>query len=491
MAPANTRPSIANRPISFAQAAFFVLLAIKIYFEFAAAPIGDEAYYWMWGKKLAWSYFDPPPLHAWLLRVMDLVFGWNMFSIRALTWFTFGGTLWIFWSWAKRLKPEDPQAWFWPTAAIYLASPMFFFMSSIVFHDHLLIFLCIAAAHLLLVFAEKYEAGQKATGWLYAAIVVMGLAVLTKYNGVLLGFGFAVFFIVHKPLRPLWRSPHLYLAALLSIAMQAPVFYWNATEGFASYKFHLSTRWGGDLFRWHPNNILDFLGLAIVFVGPFLIPAVIGLLRRPLGTPFGDRARTLAISVFTVSSLVMLFLSMFIEIYFYWNIVADILLMPLLAGYIRRRWVVWLQVAYGLIFALLLSFNNSIIPVSNLFDKFDWTASSTYNWPQIAEHVKGQLKDHPVGFVAVTRYTTAAQLGFAMQDADVTDIASRTDEYDYWFDRAAHKGQDALIVADPVQGLGEINPQFDTVTPLETVTLNRFGKLVYTATIYLATNYHG
>ncbi len=78
-----------------------------------------------------------------------------------------------------------------------------------------------------------------------------------------------------------------------------------------------------------------------------------------------------------------------------------------------------------------------------------------------------------------------------MQDADVTDIASRTDEYDYWFDRAAHKGQDALIVADPVQGLGEINPQFDTVTPLETVTLNRFGKLVYTATIYLATNYHG
>eukprot|EP01035_Chromulina_nebulosa_P012023 gene12023-16038_t len=103
---------VAARPVRFAQAAFFVLLALKLYFEFAAAPIGDEAYYWMWGQKLALSYFDHPPLHAWMLRVMNLVFGWNLFALRALTWFTFAGTLWIFWDWAKRLSPEDPQAWF-------------------------------------------------------------------------------------------------------------------------------------------------------------------------------------------------------------------------------------------------------------------------------------------------------------------------------------------------------------------------------------------
>ena len=108
------RPGIANRPIRFAQIAFFVLLAVKIYFEFAAAPIGDEAYYWMWGQKLAWSYFDHPPLHAWLLRLMDLVFGWNLFALRALTWATFGGTLWIFWDWARRLKPDDPGQYLTP-----------------------------------------------------------------------------------------------------------------------------------------------------------------------------------------------------------------------------------------------------------------------------------------------------------------------------------------------------------------------------------------
>jgi len=479
------------RPVRFAQAAFLVLLALKIYFEFAAAPIGDEAYYWMWGQKLALSYFDHPPFHAWMLRLMNLVFGWNLFAIRALTWLTFGGTLWIFWDWAKRLSPEDPQSWFWPSAAIYLAAPMFFMMSSIVFHDHLLIFLCIATAHLFLVFAEKYEATGKGTVWLYAGGAALGLAALTKYNGALFGIGVALFFIVNKSLRPLWRSPHLYLAALLAVAIQTPVFWWNITEGFASYKFHLSERWGGNLFQFHPLNILEFIALAAIFVSPFLVPAIIGMIRRPLGSPFADRARSLAICVFVASSLVMLFLSMFIEIYFYWNIVADVLLMPLVIGWMRRRWVFWLHMVYGLIFACLLSFNNSIIPFGNLNGGLDWTASSTYNWPETAAHVEALRKQHAVGFVAATRYTTAAQLGFAMHDADVTALSARHDQYDFWFDPVAHKGEDALIVTDPQLGTRDIDGQFDELIELEQVPYFRFGILVYRPIIYLGRNFHG
>ena len=41
--------------------------------------------------------------------------------------------------------------------------------------------------------------------------------------GALLGLGFAIFLAVSRPLRPLWRTPHLYLAALWSIVLQAPV----------------------------------------------------------------------------------------------------------------------------------------------------------------------------------------------------------------------------------------------------------------------------
>ncbi len=174
-------------------------------------PIGDEAYYWMWGQKPAWSYLDHPPLHAWLLHIVGLVLGWNLFSLRALTWLTLAGTLWIMWLWAKRLRPNDPGAWFWPTAAIYLASPLFFIMSAISFHDHLLIFLCLLTAHLFLVFAEQWEATGRGYRWLYAAGAALGLTVLTKYNGVLLGVGIAAFFVDPSP-----AAPALALAAPLS-----------------------------------------------------------------------------------------------------------------------------------------------------------------------------------------------------------------------------------------------------------------------------------
>src|SRR5262245_43801128 len=32
----------------------------------------DEAYYWTWSRSLEWSYFDHPPLVAWLIRLLGL-----------------------------------------------------------------------------------------------------------------------------------------------------------------------------------------------------------------------------------------------------------------------------------------------------------------------------------------------------------------------------------------------------------------------------------
>jgi 4-amino-4-deoxy-L-arabinose transferase-like glycosyltransferase len=443
----------------------------------------------MWGQKLGLSYLDHPPLHAWLLGAMS-AFGWNYFSLRALTWVTLGGTLWIFWLWAKRLKPEDPGAWWWPSAAIYLATPLFFTMTWLAFHDHLLIFLCLASAHCFLVFAEKWEADRSGVRWLYAAAALLGLAVLTKYNAALLGVGVAVFFIVHRPVRSAWRSPHLYLAALLALALQAPVIWWNATEGFASVTFHLSERWGGPLTQLRPLNVLTFLALAAIFVSPFLLPAIGGMVRRPLGNAFADRARVLALTVLAVSTLALLALSLFAEVFFYWNIVAFLLVMPLVAGWMRRRWVLAAQFTYGLLFALLSLVNFTLAPVTSLFGGYDWTVASTYGWPEVAAQVE-QLRDkHKVGFVAAARYTTAAQLGFAMHDADVTALADRHDQYDFWFDPAAHIGEDALFVSDPQFKTSQVEPYFKRLRLLETVPFERFGRVIYEARIYLARGFH-
>ena len=62
------------------------------------------------------------------------------------------------------------------------------------------------------------------------------------------------FVLAHRQLRRgLLLTPHLWLAALLSVAIQAPVIYWNLTEGLASFRFHFHDRptanWGDPRFQ--------------------------------------------------------------------------------------------------------------------------------------------------------------------------------------------------------------------------------------------------
>ena len=78
-----------------------------------------------------------------------------------------------------------------------------------------------------------------------------------------------------------------------------------------------------------------------------------------------------------------------------------------------------------------------------------------------------------------------------MHDADVTALSSRHDQYDFWFDPVAHRGQDALIVSDRLLGTGDIAKQFDELIELESVPYSRFGVSIYEPTIYLGRNFHG
>jgi len=488
-APLAARPVAAPRaelrswlPFALVAGVFLVLKAVM---SAVMNPIGDEAYYWLWGQHLDLSYFDHPPLHAWLLRLMHALFGWNLFSLRVLTWVTFLATLAVFWAWARRLAPAAPATWFWRAVCIYLASPLFLGMTTIAFNDHLMMALVVLSAHAMLLFAERWEAGGRRYGLLYLSALLLGLAVLSKYNAVFLGLGYAAFIVLRPSLRPLLANPHTWLAGLLSIALQAPVFWWNFAEGFASYRFHFTERWNGPLRLSWEAPIL-FVIVALIVVSPFAAIGVVRYLRRRPEGAFAARAKQLAGSVFVVSTLAMLVLASFAEVFFYWNIVAFILVLPLAVDAIGRRWLFWLHMLYGGGMALLLVFNQLVAPVGNVFGAYDWTISSTYGWDEIGREVQALRAEHPDAFVATSFYTTAAQLGFAMVEPDIVALSPRPDQFDFWFDPEAHRGEDAIIVADRFYTVDHAARQFDSIAAVRQVEIVSFGRVIYAPTIYLA-----
>jgi len=471
-----------------------LFLALRLYFDLNADLVGDEAYYWMWGQHLEWSYFDHPPLHAWLLHMVALGFGWSRFSARLLTWASLALVLWVFHVWSRKLAPENAANWFWRAAALYLASPFYFGMTTIAYNDHLLVAFGLLAIHGFTMFAERHASGApSATRWLYFAAVALGLATLCKYNGAVIGLGFLAALLIRKDLRDTLRTPHPYLAALLAVAMQAPVIYWNLTEGLASFRFHMYGRWGGE--TWHPALLppLAFVVLNILMLSPFLLWPLLKMLRGRPASLFESQARTVSVATMTISSLAFFAMTIVIGGYFYWNILAFVGIIPLLTRWIGTRIQFWLHTIYGLVCAGLLVFNFSVTPVAPLFNYGDRGSSINIDWPTVRAHMQAQLQQHPGDVVAGTRYSTTSQLGFVLGRPDAVPIAIEPLlEYGYWFDPPSLAGKSALILTDEDDGspvIQDLRQHFANLTMVDDFHIVRFGRDIYRWRIFRGEDY--
>jgi hypothetical protein len=99
-----------------------------------------------------------------------------------------------------------------------------------------------------------------------------------------------------------------------------------------------------------------------------------------------------------------------------------------------------------------------------------------------------QEKYHP-GFIAAAGADVASIIGFALNDANVTTVIDGN-EFQFIFDRAAHRGESALVVLRDDVGKAIIASQFSTVTPVATIPIDRFGVHLGRYDIYLAGDYH-
>ena len=463
--------------------AYFI--ALKVWFDVSVAPMGDESYYWMWGQFPGLSYFDHPPFHAWMLGLTSKILGWNALSLRALTWVCLLGTGWIFWLWAKRLAPHDPQGWFWPSAALYLATPVFFLMTTMVFHDYLMVFLCILAFHFFLDFVDGWEGGSSRVASLYLGALFLGLATLTKYNAALLGFGFGVLVLLRPGLRGLLGNAHLYLAALLSIAIQTPVLVWNLTHAMASFGFHMGTRLTGSVSNLHYLHPLDFIAnMAGLVLGPFLFIALFRMLKDRSGSIFEERARALGLAIFAVSTAAMLVLSLFLYVYFYWNIVGYLAVMAVALRYLGQRWLMRLHLGFGTVMAFILTANFALLPAAFAVGAQDSGTQANYGWEEVAEAVTALRATYPDSFLSATRYTYAAQLGFQLRETEILPLNSLKDQYDFWLDEADYAGRDAIVLADAAFPIDYAQGQFAACERVRDVVVERFSVEVWTFRLY-------
>ena len=195
-------------------------LALKLLLLVASRPFRDETYYWLWGQHLSLSYFDHPPLVGWTQGLAG-VLGWNTIGLRAFVLLTLIGDISLLYGFARHVAGAAWREMFWATTALFVATPIFFGLTNLALPDHLLVFFAFAAIYAFTRFRAAYEAGVPRWHFLYMAALAVGFATLSKYSGALLAVCIFLVIVFTPKLRSLFRSPHLYLAMVLVMAMQA------------------------------------------------------------------------------------------------------------------------------------------------------------------------------------------------------------------------------------------------------------------------------
>ncbi len=468
-----------------------IILLIKFCFIIYAKPLPDEAYYWLWSKNLALSYFDHPPLAAWLQAFLLSFSDNKYFAMRALPVISLGFVLAIIIVWQRIMFKRLNFELCLKSVVLFLAFPIFAIFFSISFPDYLLITLLFASSLFLFLYFETSHKLTHGIYYWYLATLFFSLALLTKYNAVLLGAGVLVYISYYKEKIPGPSFAHILISIMIIILIQMPVLSWNISNDFASFSFHMVERLDkGKNFLAVFNNILGFIFGVIIAFSPIFI---FNLKNNYSSEDYSDNRKSfikMGKFIVVLSVIFCLFLSFFTNVLYYWLTPATVLLIPFFVHILRFKIWHYLHIFYGLIISLILMINTSVYPISAFFGNVDRETAILFGWEKIVEVVRKEKELHGVQKVIFSDYRIGSLYIFHSNDfnADVVMEERRT-QFDVWREEKNPFEKSTLIVVDNDFPIGiKISSHFEKIEFVRDIEIRIGNKIVKKHQVFLGTN---
>lgn len=460
---------------------FGVMLGLRLLGMALVPLIPEEAYYWMYAQHPALSYFDHPPMVAWLIGLGTAIFGDTEFGVRIV-----GNLLMIG---ASVLMYQFGRAWFGIRAGVLAALllqiiPVYFGTGFIATMDAALVFfwmLCLVGVTVAL----KEE---KAWGW-YIGGAGLGLAILSKYTGIFLVPGTLLAVLAHRPWRRQMLTIQPYLGILLALVLFSPVIIWNAQHDWASFRFQFLNRWDADPMN--VTSVLRFLGFQILVATPVIL-WVTGkiVFRKVRWLQRGMAPCNLIALAFSVPLLaVMAYKSLRYGIHINWTLPAYLSIIPLAAYQLDltvhlgadepRKYP--LRTAWAVTVISCIAINISLLVyLLAVQPRTEWV-SAFGPWEQLSEIVEEyedrlekESGQEPL-IIAEGKYRLASVLAFYRTplEEDVRAADSTTSQwvlggqglgYPYWHSLEEWQGRNVLYVTDDYGNTYErLKPRFREV----------------------------
>lgn len=461
----------------------------------------EEAYYWMYSQHPSLSYFDHPPMVAWVIYLGTWLFSDTEIGVRICGNLIATASIALMYGYSRIWMGRRAAM---GSALALLILPFYLWTGFIATMDSQLIFfwlVCLIGSSLAL---KK----DRWWGW-YLAGLGFGGAILSKYTGVFVGAGVLLAIMLYQPWRKHLRSPHPYLGALMGLCLFTPVILWNATHGWASFRFQFLDRSEIHPFLSWRSLIspLNFFGLQMVAVTPVFAIAAASLVARSVRVRHILRRPLPVFALCTALPMLaaMAWKSVTFDVHLDWTSPAYLSLFPLVCARSMSYWRLSIQqrsflwpVAAVVSLIVCLGFN-VLGPLYLLLITPAVGRPQVFGpWHQLAMVVQryevqleGQTHREPL-IIGRGKYRLASELAFyrSLVEKPVSSSANTTSQwllgdmdglgFPYWLDRPNCKGRDCIYVTDKDDIADVVQSRFREVQMIDDPALRNLpGGLVY------------
>ncbi|MGE3819610.1 MAG: ArnT family glycosyltransferase [Isosphaeraceae bacterium] len=480
--------------------------ALRLAWAASLGPGNDEAYHSLFVENPAWSYFDHPPMLAWVEALGIALAGGRVtaFSLRIGFVSLFAGSTWLMARLGTRLYGERAGL----LAAFGLNVTAYHTVAAGTFAlpDGPLLFFWLLTLDRLTVALGVAGPGRRGV-WPWVGVgLAWGGALLSKYHGIFPPVGVLAYLVLEPSARVWLRRPGPYLAVAIGLVVFSPVLAWNASHGWASFAFQGGRALGESGVR--PLYLLGALLGPVAYLFPWIWARLVGVLarlgRRALNpaTPSSDRF-LLAQSVAPLSTFLVVACTR--PVLPHWALVGFLPLYPLLGktwaaeraanpSRFGRRAAVMATIPIALCAMIAWHartgvFQGGLARLNLVSPKADPTVD-LHGWDRIADELNRRGLLRPGGpFLFTADWYLSGQLAFATRGTGVPVLcyhAWDARSFAFWSRPEDWVGRDGILVAVNSRSTepGRFDRWFQRITPLGSFDVLRGGVPIRTVRLF-------
>ncbi|MEY4929549.1 MAG: hypothetical protein RI909_273 [Bacteroidota bacterium] len=397
---------------------------------------GDEAYYWMYSRDLAWGYFDHPPVVAVLVKLGYALFQ-NELGVRLFFVLLCTATIGVM---EKMIQPSNLKLFYAIILSIaFLQLGMVFGGGMFAIPDFPLLFFTA-------LFFYLYKHYLQETSWLVVVSlsVVISLLLLSKYHGILI-----IGFTLLSNLK-LVRQKSFWVMAVLSTLLFLPHVHWQLTHDFPSIKYHFFERsskgysfsFTTEYLATQPFILGPFIGLLLIYLGVMLKPKDV----------FERSLKWMAVGTYFFFFL-MTFKG---RVEGNWTIITFVPLLYIGYNHIEQNERLKKITFYSFIVSLILIVVVRVCLIFNYFPS-SLELSKSLGARRWSKELKEKTNGKPVAFMNSYQRASLHEFYSGVPAFSLNNVWGRKNQYSIWDTESKFQGESVAVVANyPL-------PQYDSI----------------------------